>query len=116
MLPAQPPLPTSWNLPFQFRSGSQISPSMLESALGFNVVAARQSAGSWTDGVVPFVAPAGCTVAVPLVRSHAAAACRVANVMLTFGNVNEAIRSQLPDCCANSNDGQPTTTTAANSM
>src|SRR3954465_4658296 len=42
MTPAHPPLPTAWNLPFQFSAGSQTSTAMSESADGFSVAATRQ--------------------------------------------------------------------------
>src|SRR5687767_936487 len=47
MFPAQPPLPTAWNFPFQLAdSGIQTSMSTTESADGFSVAATRQCAGS----------------------------------------------------------------------
>src|SRR5262249_62006743 len=46
MLPANPPLPTPWNLPFQFEAGSQTSTWMLESAEGLMTSATRQKAGT----------------------------------------------------------------------
>src|ERR1017187_2932979 len=46
MVPAQPPLPTAWNFPFQPDSGSQTSIWMSESLVGFSVAATRQKAGS----------------------------------------------------------------------
>src|SRR5438034_852365 len=45
MLPAQPPLPTPWNFPFQPEAGSQISTRMSESLLGVSVIATRQNGG-----------------------------------------------------------------------
>src|SRR3954465_15956434 len=51
MTPAHPPLPTAWNLPFQFSAGSQTSTAMSEYADGFSVAATRQYA--------PSVVPAG---------------------------------------------------------
>ena len=50
MMPAQPPLPTAWNLPFQFSAGSQTSISMCESGDGFSTAATRQCAGSTIAG------------------------------------------------------------------
>jgi hypothetical protein len=57
MTPAQPPLPTAWNLPFHAVSaaaapsargaGSQTSILMSESLVGVSVAATRQNAGSF---------------------------------------------------------------------
>src|SRR5262249_1557486 len=49
MVPAQPPLPTAWNLPFHARAGSQISILMSESEEGVSVAATRQNAGNWLN-------------------------------------------------------------------
>src|SRR5437773_10537542 len=43
MTPAQPPLPTAWNLPFQPPAGSQTSTLISESSVGFTVAATRQN-------------------------------------------------------------------------
>src|SRR5689334_3206149 len=57
MLPAQPPLPTAWNLPFHPAAGSQTSILISESEEGVSVAATRQKAGNWlncgTAGPVP---------------------------------------------------------------
>src|SRR5881409_926678 len=57
MVPAQPPLPTAWNLPFHAWAGSQTSILMSESDEGVSVAATRQKVGSWlncgTAGPVP---------------------------------------------------------------
>src|SRR5215831_3779643 len=45
MMPAQPPPPTNWNLPFQF-SGSHASISMSESGDGLRIALMRQCAGA----------------------------------------------------------------------
>src|SRR5688572_24136236 len=46
MVPAQPPLPTAWNLPFHFAdSGIHTSMSITESADGLSVAATLQCAG-----------------------------------------------------------------------
>src|SRR5215469_13702353 len=69
MLPAQPPLPTAWNLPFHASAGSQTSILMSESDEGVSVAATRQKIGSWlncgTAGPVPgrVNAPAGTVCA-----------------------------------------------------
>src|SRR5262245_56508657 len=46
MVPAQPPLPTAWNLPFHVWAGSQTSILMSESEEGVSVAATRQNAGN----------------------------------------------------------------------
>jgi hypothetical protein len=51
ILPAQPPLPTAWNLPFQFR-GSSASISICESADGASTSATRQCEGSDSAAVI----------------------------------------------------------------
>src|SRR4026207_1391424 len=57
MVPAHPPLPTAWNLPFHATAGSQTSILMSESEEGVSVAATRQKAGNWlncgTAGPVP---------------------------------------------------------------
>src|SRR5512138_447852 len=45
-LPAQPPLPTARNLPFQFSTGIHNSISICESADGLSTAATRQCAGT----------------------------------------------------------------------
>src|SRR2546428_811744 len=56
MTPAQPPLPTAWNFPFQATAGSHTSILMSESDDGVSVAATRQNAGNWLNcgtGAVP---------------------------------------------------------------
>src|SRR5687767_15551143 len=57
MVPAQPPLPTAWNLPFHATTGSQTSILISESGEGVSLAATRQKAGNWlncgTTGPVP---------------------------------------------------------------
>src|SRR5437870_4397182 len=50
MVPAQPPLPTASNLPFQFSDGSQASISISESEDGFSTAATRHRAGRLSGG------------------------------------------------------------------
>src|SRR5262245_16673976 len=45
MAPAQPPLPTAWNLPFQPDDGNHTSILMSESGEGTSVATTRQKAG-----------------------------------------------------------------------
>src|SRR5947207_3571897 len=67
MVPAQPPLPTASNFPFQSAIGSQTSILMSESDEGVSVAATRQKVGTWLKcGVAPPVPgrakdPAGTT-------------------------------------------------------
>src|SRR6266576_6339272 len=49
MVPAQPPLPTAWNFPFQSTAGIQTSILMSESDEGVSVAATRQKVGSWLN-------------------------------------------------------------------
>src|SRR5262249_28932071 len=49
MVPAQPPLPTAWNLPFHATAGSQTSILMSESGEGVSLAATRQNAGNWLN-------------------------------------------------------------------
>src|SRR5262249_6389431 len=49
MVPAQPPLPTAWNLPFHAWAGSQTSILISESEEGVSVAATRQNAGNWLN-------------------------------------------------------------------
>src|SRR5262245_3700492 len=60
MVPAQPPLPTASNLPFQPDAGSQISTLMSESLVGISVAVTRQNAGRVAYGLAPPPRP-GCT-------------------------------------------------------
>src|SRR6185369_9887064 len=52
MVPAHPPLPTAWNLPFHAElSGNQTSILMSESGDGVSVTPTRQNAGSIAYGL-----------------------------------------------------------------
>src|SRR6186997_31830 len=61
MTPAQPPLPTAWNLPFQPFTGNQTSTLISESLLGLRVTATRQKSGRSLYGFAPrpVVCPGG---------------------------------------------------------
>src|ERR1043166_7888560 len=50
MMPAQPPLPTIWNLPFHPSAGSHASISICESSDGLSTAAIRQYAGRMIGG------------------------------------------------------------------
>src|SRR5579872_1331564 len=66
MNPFQPPFPTSWNLPFQPATGSQISVLISESLEGAMVMETRQNAGKSEKDAFPSGAlncPAGTTCA-----------------------------------------------------
>jgi hypothetical protein len=45
-VPAQPPLPTAWNVPFHPDIGIHTSTLMSESVLGASVAVTRQNSGS----------------------------------------------------------------------
>src|SRR5687767_13901074 len=111
MLPAHPPLPTAWNLPFHVRVGIQTSILMSESADGFSVAAIRQCSGSMAGGAPtgpPGGPPARPAAGAPAaggaagagagppprggVKGPAATSCAV--VIVVFGRVNVASRSQ----------------------
>src|SRR6266571_7329663 len=87
MVPAHPPLPTAWNLPFQPDAGIQTSILMSESLDGFSAAATRQNAGRLRKactaagrGAVP---PTGGGVNAP-------ASTAVANVIVVPGSVSDA--------------------------
>src|SRR6185503_10926157 len=96
MTPAQPPLPTAWNLPFHPLAGSHTSTLMSESLVGVSVAATRQNSGRPLYGFGPRAAappggancPAGTSwasvtlaslSAVPANASHVAAATGLAD-------------------------------------
>ena len=56
MIPAQPPLPTPANFPFQLPSGSQTSKTICDSVVGAMTPATRQKGGRLP---ITFVDPAG---------------------------------------------------------
>src|SRR6266705_1114861 len=88
MVPAHPPLPTPWNLPFQPDAGIQTSILMSESLDGFRVAATRQNAGRLRKAC----AAAGRGAAPPTgaggVNSPASTA--FANVIAAPGRVRDA--------------------------
>src|SRR3954451_2187543 len=59
MTPAQPPLPTAWNLPFHPLAGSQTSILMSESLVGVSVATTRQNSLSAMYGFRPRGGPSG---------------------------------------------------------
>src|SRR5262249_13939597 len=79
MVPAQPPLPTPWNLPFHAWTGSQTSILMSESDEGVRVAATRQNAGNWLNC---------CTAAGPG-RLNPPAGTVWAEVIDAFGNLRD---------------------------
>src|SRR6185295_19804517 len=84
--PAQPPLPTARNLPFQFSAGIHSSISMCESEEGARTAATRQCAGNAAPAPRP--RPAG---AAPAGRNSAA-------VMAVLGR-ESVLRPSHADCC-----------------
>src|SRR5262245_22968498 len=92
MLPAQPPLPTARNLPFQCSVGSQTSISMFESDAGVSTAATRQNAGRVLNPCAagfapPAPAPGG---------TNAPAATVCAEVNLVDGSVRADKPSHVP--------------------
>src|SRR5262245_53068507 len=80
MVPAQPPLPTAWNFPFQSEAGSQTSILMSESGEGVSVAATRQKAGNWLN----------CGAAGPVPgRVNAPAGISWARVIEVFGSARD---------------------------
>jgi hypothetical protein len=77
MVPAQPPLPTPANFPFQLPSGSQTSKTICDSAVGAMTPATRQKGGRLP---ITFVDPAGVNdpvlIASALVIFVAGSCCR----------------------------------------
>src|SRR5215469_7858514 len=59
MLPAKPPFPTPWYLPFQPAAGIQISSLMSESLAGLTSAITRQKAGTSLNAAMPAAPPAG---------------------------------------------------------
>ena len=81
MVPAQPPLPTAWNLPFHAAAGSQTSILMSESEEGVSVAATRQNAGNWLNC---------CTAAGPVPgRLNPPAGTIWAKVIEVFGSARD---------------------------
>src|SRR5687768_15474958 len=95
MMPAQPPLPTAWYLPFQPSEGSHTSTLMSESDDGVSVAATRQWAGSNSGGTAgaPPRPPAGAAAAgAPPARpgcTKGPAGTSSADVIVTFGNASD---------------------------
>src|SRR5580704_8054638 len=88
MRPAQPPLPTAWNLPFHPDAGSHTSILMSESFDGVRVAATRQNAGK-REKRAPAGAPAASIPPAPGgVKAPGATLC--ANVIFAFGSEREA--------------------------
>src|SRR6185503_21161831 len=112
MVPAHPPLPTAWNLPFQFSAGSHTSISICESDEGFSTTCTRQCAGSTICGAggppprPPAAPPRPCAFGAtgppggPCgaggVKGPAGTSC--ADVIVVFGSASDASFSQ--DGCA----------------
>src|SRR5262245_16758274 len=87
MTPAQPPLPTAWNFPFQLLVGSHTSILMSESLVGLIVAATRQNSVSSLYGFAPrpppcrspggVKCPAGTSCAAVTVVSFSASVARL---------------------------------------
>ena len=87
MSPAQPPLPTAWNLPFQPDDGIHTSTLMSESADGFSVAATRHTATGFANPCAAFDRPLGGLENAPAGTSSAL-------VMVVFDALNESRLSQ----------------------
>src|SRR5712691_9385043 len=88
MLPAQPPLPTAWSLPFHPEVGSQTSILMSESLVGFSVAATRQNGGRLAYGDA--CAPPRPGVIKPPAAAAVPAATVCAVVIVAFGSASFA--------------------------
>src|SRR5712691_6638369 len=86
MVPAHPPLPTAWNLPFQPDAGIQASILMSESLDGFSVAATQQNAGRLRNAATgrAAVPPAGAG------GMNAPASTTFASVIVAVGSVSDA--------------------------
>src|SRR5262245_50982200 len=93
MNPANPPLPTPWNLPFQLASGIHTSILMSESRDGLNVAATRQKAGNCLKAAV------ACTPPRPGAGAeNTPAATDWVSVIVAFGNERAWRLSQVAAC------------------
>src|SRR4249919_2135742 len=108
MTPAQPPLPTAWNLPFHPLAGSQTSVLMSESLVGVSVAATRQNGPSATYGFRPRGGPSGgwnvpgattsaLVMAVPLRASVARFSQEAANALLAGRQAMTATAHAIDD-------------------
>src|SRR5579862_5160888 len=80
MVPASPPLPTTWSLPFQLSAGSQTSKWICEFGVGFNRPWTSQKAGKLSMARLP--RPPSGGVKEPAARDLAAVIVVLASVML----------------------------------
>src|SRR6476620_1932607 len=93
ILPFQPPLPTTSNLPFQLDAGIHNSIFISESFVGFIVAATRQNAGRSAKGLAPprpprpagAKAPAATASAVVIVVSVNFSEARLSHVAADAG-------------------------------
>src|SRR5213078_2848247 len=101
MMPAHPPPPTNWNLPFQF-SGSHASISISESGDGRRIALTRQRAGTICGGGAagpPRPLPSGAGAAAggapprPGCANGPAATISAATIVV-FGSVSDFNASQ----------------------
>src|SRR5579862_3862897 len=105
MTPAQPPLPTAWNLPFQPLVGSQTSTLISESLVGLMVAATRQNSGRSPKGFVPSRLacpsfgteswPAGTTRAIVMVVSGNASDARLSHEAANAGRAATLARAHI---------------------
>src|SRR6266545_3597698 len=96
MTPAQPPLPTAWNLPFQPLPGSQTSTLISESLEGVSVADTRQNSGRFWYGLAPAPdrspgvenVPAGTSCAAVMVVSFKASFARLSQGAANAGTAD----------------------------
>src|SRR5712691_7676439 len=94
MVPAHPPLPTAWNLPFQPDAGIRTAILMSESLVGFSVAATGHNAGTSRNTPAAPRPPRAAGGA----NSPAATGC--ASVRVVSGNASDARLSQVAAAAA----------------
>src|SRR5438093_7570113 len=88
IVPAHPPLPTAWSLPFQTDAGSHTSILMSESLDGVNVAATRQNAGRSRKACAAAAGEAAPPTRAGGVNAPASTTC--ASVIVVFSSVRDA--------------------------
>src|SRR5581483_9337275 len=96
MLPANPPLPASWNLPVQLEEGSQTSASICESLDGLSTRVTRQNSGRLGSGgpAGGVNAPAGVRLAPEIVVSGSESLARSSQLAVNAGPAAAQIERQ----------------------
>src|SRR5215831_16861427 len=102
MLPAKPPLPTPWYLPFQPATGIHTSILMSESLAGLISAVTRQRAGASLNtagfgaGLGSSNAPAATTCADVMVVSGSLRALKLSHVEASTGDVPRTAKDSSP--------------------